>query len=154
MKYNLYQTFANYIVKFLDAYEEHNISFWAISTGNEPDDQVVPKMNSMIWTPNTAGKWVSENLGPTLAASIHNDTKILLIDSQRFFVPWYLTDIFSQHPNARNYSGGIAIHWYMDDYVSPKVLDETLQLYPDLFLLMTEASLGEKVHILCTLLMF
>lgn len=37
IKRELYQVWANYFVKFLDAYKEEGITYWGISTGNEPN---------------------------------------------------------------------------------------------------------------------
>ena len=31
-----YQTWANYFVKFLDAYAANNVTFWGVTTQNEP----------------------------------------------------------------------------------------------------------------------
>lgn len=36
LKKEYYQTWADYIVKFLDSYKEHNITFWGLTTGHQP----------------------------------------------------------------------------------------------------------------------
>lgn len=48
-----YQTWANYYVKFLEAYEKEGIQFWGLTTGNEPTTAYIPfeKINSLAWTP-------------------------------------------------------------------------------------------------------
>ena len=45
---------------------------------------------------------------------------------------------------AAKYISGIAVHWYYDDMplVSPSLLTETHNLFPDMFLLATEACNG------------
>ena len=43
---------------------------------------------------------------------------------------------------ARKYVSGIAIHWYVDTIVSATVLNTTHSLFPDYFLLGTEACEG------------
>lgn len=55
LKDDLYQTWANYHKKFLDMYKENGIDFWAITTGNEPVNGLLPVQvfNSMGWTPGT-----------------------------------------------------------------------------------------------------
>lgn len=40
---------------------------------------------------------------------------------------------------ARKYISGVAVHWYMDFFVPPSVLSQTHELFPDQFLLATEA---------------
>ena len=37
-----YETWANYFVKFLDAYSGHNVTFWAVTTQNEPQSGFIP----------------------------------------------------------------------------------------------------------------
>lgn len=51
IKSNMYQSWANYHLKFLDAYKNDGISFWGITTGNEPSLALVPfiKINSVAW---------------------------------------------------------------------------------------------------------
>lgn len=36
LKKKYYQTWADYAVKFLDEHAKHNVTFWGITTGNEP----------------------------------------------------------------------------------------------------------------------
>lgn len=36
LKDDMYQVYANYFVKFLDAYKDQGVSFWGLTTGNEP----------------------------------------------------------------------------------------------------------------------
>lgn len=42
------------------------------------------------------------------------------------------------------YVDGTAVHWYSDQWVGPEVLDETQGLFPDKWLLHTEACQGEE----------
>ena len=39
---------------------------------------------------------------------------------------------------------GITVHWYDDDKIPPTVLSETHQLFPNKFLLYTEACEGKN----------
>jgi len=47
------------------------------------------------------------------------------------------------HPEARKYVDGIAVHWYADLYSSAEVLTKTHELFPDFFILGTEACEGQ-----------
>lgn len=55
LKEKYYQTWADYHVKFFEAYQQNGIEFWGMTTGNEPEDGFLPsnisKLNSMAWTP-------------------------------------------------------------------------------------------------------
>lgn len=143
LKKEYYQVYANYILKFLNEYKQYGLNMWAVSTGNEPIDGFVPDqaLNSMGWTPDAVANWVANNLGPTLAKSKFNRTLIMALDDQRFNLPWYISQEF-QNREAKKYIAGTAVHWYADKVVPPTVLDQTHNMFPDKFLLMTEACEG------------
>ena len=46
-------------------------------------------------------------------------------------------------PGAKKYVGGIAVHWYLDFWVSPYLLDLTHEKYPNLPIFYTEACVGQ-----------
>lgn len=52
LKANMYQVWANYFIKFLEAYKTEDIKFWGVTTGNEPSLSLFPttKINSIGWT--------------------------------------------------------------------------------------------------------
>lgn len=83
-----YQTWADYHVKYLELMNESNFTFWAFSTGNEPlNGVIIPNFvhfMSLGWLPKDQGRWVGENLGPSVRKSptIFN-VKILAGDDQR-----------------------------------------------------------------------
>ncbi|KOC59952.1 Glucosylceramidase, partial [Habropoda laboriosa] len=142
-----YQTYVNYLLKFLDAYKSFNISIWAISTGNEPLNAFIPldPLNTMGWTPKTLGNWVANNLGPSLANSVHNGTLILALDDQRIELPWSIQQLF-QNKIAEMYTAGIAVHWYTDDFIPSTVLDLTHNSFPNKFIMLTEACTGTGIE--------
>ena len=47
-------------------------------------------------------------------------------------------------PEASKYVSGIGVHWYKDNLYPASVLTTTHELFPDLFLLATEACNGER----------
>ncbi|XP_044577072.1 lysosomal acid glucosylceramidase-like [Cotesia glomerata] len=145
LKKQYYQTYAEYLVKFLEIYKSRGLKIWAISTGNEPANAFVPelvKFNDMGWTPNTVTPWVINNLGPTINNSTSNETIILALDDQRFDLPWYIQAMYEYSNEIDKYIAGIATHWYMDNYFSIDLYDRTHSAFPNKFLLMTEACTG------------
>ncbi|XP_071867112.1 lysosomal acid glucosylceramidase-like isoform X1 [Bombus fervidus] len=141
LRKDCYQVYADYIVKFLEAYKSFGIDVWAVSTGNEPINAYVPfdPLNTMAWTPETLADWVANYAGPTL--SNHNDTKILVLDDQRIELPWFVNRVF-EDKKAKKYIVGTAVHWYTDSIAPPILLDLTHNNAPDKFILMTEACTG------------
>ena len=140
-----YQTYANYLIKFLEEYKKNGLEIWAITTGNEPFTTLIPfaRINKMYWSAKTASKWVLQNLGPTLEKSKCNDTIILMLDDQRAALPLYVIDFKIDNEEALDYIKGLALHWYTDDFVPPTALVVTRALIPDKFFLMTEACTGK-----------
>lgn len=60
-------------------------------------------------------------------------------DVMTVIIPKVLAD-----PDANRFVSGIAVHWYANDAVPPGVLTLTHDLFPDRFLLATEACNGKK----------
>ncbi|XP_035743367.1 lysosomal acid glucosylceramidase-like [Vespa mandarinia] len=145
LKKEYYQTYAEYYIKFIQAYKSYGIDIWAVSTGNEPNDAWIPgaPISSMGWFPFELGNWIANNLGPTLARSEYNKTMILVLDDQRFYLIKFLDHVL-RNKKALDYIHGIAIHWYTDEFISPSLLDITHNKYPNKFLLLTEACVGSQ----------
>ncbi|XP_046417169.1 lysosomal acid glucosylceramidase-like isoform X1 [Neodiprion fabricii] len=143
LKRKYYQVYADYLVEFLNKYGDHGLEMWAMSTGNEPyiGTQSLSNYGSMGWLPKNLGKWIANNLGPTISKSKHNKTVILAYDDSRSRLDPFINDIF-KNKLARNYTAGIAIHAYEDATFSASVLGEIRQKYPGKFLIMTEFSAG------------
>lgn len=143
-----YQTWADYHVKFLELMRDNGIDFWAITTGNEPLNGVSAflfiKFMSLGWLPTDQGKWVAENLGPSLRKSSLAAVKILAGDDQRYTLPWWFTRMYEAYPDSRKFVDGHAVHWYWDKYASANLLDRTHANYPEKLIIATEACSGDK----------
>ncbi|XP_046610761.1 lysosomal acid glucosylceramidase-like [Neodiprion virginianus] len=141
LKEEYYQVYADYLIKFLDAYYDQGLEMWAITTGNEPNNGITSNctITSMSMTMNETATWLASNFGPALTKSKHNKTLILSLDDQRSFLMTYLKDMF-ENELAKNYTDGVAIHWYDDKTTNASVLTEFHDSYPEPFLLMDEAS--------------
>lgn len=143
LKKKYYQTYADYLLKFLDAYKEHDLDIWAMSTNNEPLNAFNPNfpLTTMGWTPHSMADWVGNYMGPSLASSVHNETLILLLDDNRIVLPWFVKPTLDDK-KASAYAAGTAVHFYMDSQMPATVLDWTHDAHPDKIILMTEASIG------------
>ncbi|XP_043524013.1 lysosomal acid glucosylceramidase-like [Frieseomelitta varia] len=148
LKQEYYQTYANYLMKFLDSYAKHDIRMWALSTGNEPSAAEIFKNSdvTMGWTPETMANWIANNLGPTLTSSRSHDTKIMIFDDDKTTLSEFAKPIL-RHENSERYVAGIGVHWYKDDESPPTkyTLSKIHNDYPQKFILMTEASNGPPV---------
>ncbi|CAH0551326.1 unnamed protein product [Brassicogethes aeneus] len=151
LKYEFYQTWAEYHLKFLEAYEREGIDFWGMTTGNEPVQALsTSKINSVAWLPWQMLNYVKNNLGPTIKHSKFSKIHLMMLDDMRFFLPWY-TNWVMKDKKARKYLDGIAVHWYFDDQFSPNLLNKAHNSHPDKFIINTEACNGDQtgdIHVM------
>jgi len=138
-----YQVWANYFVKFFDEYKKHNVEFWGVTTQNEPLDGLVPGFffNCMGWTAEETAVFTGLNLGPTMAEHGYGHVQIMTMDDQRYLLPKWAKTVLS-NAEAAKYVKGIAVHWYGNSYSPASLLTKTHEMFPDRFILATEACSG------------
>ncbi|EFA05963.2 lysosomal acid glucosylceramidase [Tribolium castaneum] len=146
LKKEMYQTWVDYFIKFFDSYKEQGISFWGVTTGNEPSLAISPtnRINNVGWGPKNMGTWVRDNLGPTIRNSAYSDMKIMILDDQRSLLPWYADEVLKDN-TVRKYVDGVAVHWYHNIWPlfwPASVLTFTHWHFPEKFILATEACNG------------
>ena len=148
-----YQSYANYFVKYIKAYEKEGIPVYSLSMQNESQNN--PKWEACTWKPDEAAKFIGEYLGPALEAN-NIQTKLLIWDWDKGNDPMhgdgfinYNTSVLSNE-KARKYIDGIAFHWYAGD-VWHEIsgvpmwskdfysLDEVRERFPNINLYATEA---------------
>ncbi|XP_007178499.1 lysosomal acid glucosylceramidase [Balaenoptera acutorostrata] len=141
-----HQTWARYFVKFLDAYAEHKLQFWAVTAENEPSAGLFSgyPFQCLGFTPEHQRDFIARDLGPTLANSTHRNVRLLMLDDQRLLLPHWAQVVLAD-PEAAKYVHGIAVHWYLDFLAPAKAtLGETHRLFPDTMLFASEACVGSK----------
>lgn len=75
--------------RFLESYKAEGLSFWGITTQNEPFDGLVPMFpfNCMGWTAQQQRDFIKLNLGPTIRNSQFADLKIMILDENTAALP-------------------------------------------------------------------
>lgn len=146
-----YQTWADYHVRFLEFMSDAKLPLWAITTGNEPMNGVIGwlfvKFMSLGWTPENQGKWVAQNLGPSIKNARNEDVrnvKIFTGDDQRYTFPIWMSRMRKTNPKAIDFIDGMAVHWYWDQLIGATVIDRFHSQFPDKIILNTESSDGDK----------
>ncbi|XP_050498000.1 putative glucosylceramidase 4 isoform X2 [Diabrotica virgifera virgifera] len=143
LREDMLQPWANYYVKFLESYKENKLEFWGITTGNEPSAGFTPlPIPSIAFSAGGLSKWVANHLGPTIRDSNYSNIKIVTLDDNRIFLPWFIDEMLA-NPATRRYVDGIGVHWYLDKIIPTTVLDITHDNHPDKFLIGTEACRGQ-----------
>ncbi|KAH3697023.1 lysosomal acid glucosylceramidase-like [Dreissena polymorpha] len=136
-----FKAWANYFVKFIQAYKAQGINIWGLTAQNEPSDGMISgfAFQCLGWTPELQRDFISQDLGPALEANGLGDVKLMILDDQRVFLPYWAETVLND-PNAAKYVSGIAVHWYEDLVVPTSALDRTYKKFGNnYFILNTEA---------------
>ncbi|PAV61311.1 hypothetical protein WR25_18168 isoform B [Diploscapter pachys] len=139
-----YQTFANYFVKFLEAYAQKGVKLWGLTMLNEPTCGAKANFwyQSMYMSPENERDFAKNMWGPAIRNSQYGkDLKLMILDDNRGNLPDWADTVFAD-PNASNYVDGVAVHWYEDQTKPAANLMKTHVNHPDKFLLYTEACAG------------
>lgn len=76
-------------LRFLEAYEKHNISFWGLTTGNEPTagEMTNYSFQALGFTPELQRDWIAMDLGPSLHSSPYAKIRLMILDDHRLLLP-------------------------------------------------------------------
>ncbi|KAG1703668.1 Glucosylceramidase [Nymphon striatum] len=139
-----FKAWAQYFVRFIQEYNKQNIPIWGVTAQNEPTNlPFTTKFQQMSYTPEVMRDFIKIDLGPALNASKLSQVKLMILDDQRLFIPYWAKVILSD-AEAKKYISGIAVHWYFDNYIPAEVLSDAHNKYPDIFILATEACQGSQ----------
>ncbi len=133
-----YQSWANYYVKFIDAYQREGIPVWGLTIQNEP--MAVQTWESCIYTSNDERDFLKNYLGPTLKKAGFGDKKINVWDHNRDLMAQRASTILDD-PEANKYVWGIGFHWY-ENWSGGDMMFENVgkvhEMFPNKNLLFTE----------------
>ncbi|MGE9294979.1 MAG: glycoside hydrolase family 30 protein [Puniceicoccales bacterium] len=140
LKPEYYQTFSNYIAKYLDAYAKEGIDIWGITPANEPLGNG-ENWESVHFTAHEMAGFIADYLGPTLKKS-HPDLTIWAYDQNRgdHLVEW--AEAILGNPESAQYVTGMAVHWYQStvDYDAAS-LDKVHEEFPGKQILHSEGCI-------------
>ncbi|XP_077516394.1 putative glucosylceramidase 4 [Amblyomma americanum] len=140
-----YTSWAKYYVRFVQEYEQRGVPIWGLTTQNEPTTGFVPgfRWQTLGFTAATQRDFVKLDLGPALAEAGYgpDKLKVMIIDDNRIVLQHW-SDVILGDPEASKYVHGVAVHWYMDRFIGPQVMDKVHESFPDKFILGTEACNG------------
>ena len=144
------QSWADYYVKFIKAYEKEGIPVWGLTIQNEP--MAIQRWESCIYTADEERDFLKNYLGPTLENAGLGDKKIIVWDHNRDLISDRANTIF-EDPEASKYAWGIGLHWYetwtggLPKYDNLKNINES---FPSKNMLFTEGCAegfdSEKLH--------
>ena len=145
----IYQAWANYQVKFYQAYQrELGLQFWGGTVQNEPVSAESPSyfFNSLQMDSAQMAKYVGQFLGPTLESNGFTKDKFkLMVGDDNIGLINGLVPPLLKDTQASKYVSGLAFHWYASGWQQPySKLTDCLDEIKDKveFVLMTEACAG------------
>jgi len=138
LKPEYYQTWADYYVRFIKAYEKVGIPVWGMTIQNEP--MATQRWESCIYTANDERDFLKNYLGPTIQKEGLGDKKIIVWDHNRDLMVQRADVIFGD-PEASKYAWGMGFHWYESWSGGTKMFENVKRVheaYPDKNLIFTE----------------
>ncbi|HEX8427121.1 glycoside hydrolase family 30 protein [Hymenobacter sp.] len=132
------QAWADYFVRFIQAYEKAGIPIWGLSVQNEP--MAKQKWESCLFTAEEERDFVKGYLGPTLKKAGFSNKKLIGWDHNRDLIYQRASTLFDD-PEASQYYWGLGFHWYETWTGSAMQFDNLRRVhetYPDKNLIFTE----------------
>ena len=135
------QSWANYYVKFIKAYEAEGIPVWGLTVQNEP--MAKQTWESCVYTAEDERDFIKNYLGPTLEKGGLGDKKLIAWDHNRDLMVHRANTIF-EDDQASKYVWGMGFHWY-ETWTGAKPLFENVDVvhesYPGKNLIFTEGCI-------------
>jgi O-glycosyl hydrolase len=120
LKPEYFQTYADYLTKFCKAYQSVGVNVYGLTPANEPE--YAAPWNSCLWAAQDMGKFITQNLHPTLSGAGLNQ-KILFGESAQWSAPLissvinisskkYVENVLASYPEIVNCSAIASGHGY------------------------------------------
>jgi glucosylceramidase len=132
------QSWANYYIKFIRAYEKEGVPIWGLTLQNEP--LANQTWESCYFSAEDERDYIKNYLGPTLKKQGMGDKKLIAWDHNRDLIYQTASTILND-PEAAKYVWGIGYHWY-ETWTGSAMLFENVkkvnEAFPDKKLIFTE----------------
>lgn len=136
------ETYADYLIKFLNTYRLEGVDVWAITPVNEPHGNN-GQWESMHFTPETQNEFIKKYLGPKLAKEENSGVRLLIYDQNRDGLEHW-TDVILADDETAAYVYGTAVHWYESTFkVYEDVFDRVTAKFPDHAIIHTEGCIDD-----------
>lgn len=134
--------YADYLIKYLEAYRAEGVDIWGITPVNEPHGNN-GQWESMNFSPESQNEFIKHYLGPKMSGSDHSGVKLLVYDQNRDGLEHW-ADILFADPETTPFIYGAAVHWYESTFkVYEDVFDRVNSKFPDFSIVHTEGCIDD-----------
>ena len=133
-----YQSWADYFVRFIKAYEALGVPVWGLTVQNEP--MAKQTWESCMYTAAEERDFIKNYLGPALWNNGLKAKKLIAWDHNRDLL-YHRASTILNDPEAAKYVWGIGFHWY-ESWTGapiPENVKRVAEAFPETNLLLTEA---------------
>jgi len=136
------ETYADYLIRYLDAYKSEGVKIWGITPVNEPHGNN-GQWESMHFTVETQNQFIKKYLGPKLVENGFNAVKLLIYDQNRDGLEHW-TDVILGDKETAKFVYGSAVHWYEStNKVYEDVFERVTAKFPDHAIIHTEGCIDD-----------
>ena len=130
LKKEYYPVFADYFVKYIQAYKKEGVEIWGLTPTNEPLGNN-SSWESVHFTAAEMREFIGEHLGPKLDAA-GLDMSIWAFDQNRDHEMLHWAETIYSDEKAASYVDGMAVHWYQSTIdVGGENLDKMHAQFPN-----------------------
>jgi glucosylceramidase len=136
------ETYADYLVKYLDAYDAAGVQVWALTPVNEPLGNN-GQWESMHFSAESQRDFIKNHLGPKLQAGGHQKIELFMLDHSRDHLEHW-ADVIYGDPDSAKYVSGAAVHWYESTFkVYEDVFERVHERYPGFSIIHSEGCIDD-----------
>ncbi len=129
------QAWADYFVRFIQAYKDEGIGIWGVTVQNEP--MAVQTWESCVFSGLDERNFVRDYMGPTFQRAGLSGIKIIIWDHNRGIMYQRAKAVYDDRQAAK-YVWGLGFHWYIGDHFDNVRLVH--DAWPDKKLIFTEGT--------------
>jgi len=134
--------YADYLIKYLEHYENQGVEIWGLTPVNEPNGNS-GQWESMHFTAESQNDFIKYHLGPALHNNDRADVKLLMLDHNRDALEDWAQVMYNDEVTSK-YLYGAAVHWYESTYkVYEDVFERVHSAFPDKTIIHTEGTIDD-----------
>ena len=134
--------YADYLVKYLEAYRSEGIDIWGLTPVNEPGGNN-GNWESMHFTASTQNAFIKYHLGPKLQESGNKEVNLMIFDHNSGALEEWADAIIGDS-ETKQFVYGSAVHWYEStNRVFEDVFDKVHEKYPNFPIIHSEGCIDD-----------